>query len=128
MRLAHRLNSRVTLLHVYTLPQPVLPDGTALLAPPEVITRMATDAEEELKKTARAARSVSPLVAVETLLCEGDPATEILRVLDSGRFDQVVLGTEGRGALGRFFIGSTADKVMRRARVPVTTVRIDANP
>jgi len=33
------------------------------------------------------------------------------------------MGTHGRGALGRFMLGSVADRVMRMAPCPVLTVR-----
>jgi nucleotide-binding universal stress UspA family protein len=46
-------------------------------------------------------------------------AQEILSVADSSSADLLVLGTHGRGPLGRALVGSVADKVLRSARVPV---------
>lgn len=37
--------------------------------------------------------------------------------------DLIVLGTHGRGGVGRFFLGSVADRVVRMAPCPVVTVR-----
>jgi nucleotide-binding universal stress UspA family protein len=50
------------------------------------------------------------------------PAAGILHYLEGNHVDAVVIGSHGRSALGRFFLGSVAEKVMRHARCPVLTV------
>lgn len=50
----------------------------------------------------------------------GDAVLEAAR---DGAFDLIVMGTHGRGALGRFAFGSVADYVTRHAPMPVVTVR-----
>jgi nucleotide-binding universal stress UspA family protein len=43
---------------------------------------------------------------------------------DSGPiFDMAVMGTYGRGGLNQALLGSVAEKVVRRVRCPVMTVR-----
>lgn len=42
--------------------------------------------------------------------------------------DLVVMGTQGRAGVARWFIGSVAEKIVRHAPVPVVTVRPDAEP
>jgi nucleotide-binding universal stress UspA family protein len=49
-------------------------------------------------------------------------AAGILHYLENNDFDAVVIGSHGRSALGRFFLGSVAEKVMRHALCPVLTV------
>ena len=39
------------------------------------------------------------------------------------RIDLIVMGTHGRGAMGHFFMGSVAERVVRTAPCPVLTVR-----
>lgn len=64
-------------------------------------------------------------VPVETEIAEGSPAKEIIQAVDRQECDLIVMGTHGRGGLDRLLLGSVAEKVVRGANVPVTTVRID---
>lgn len=61
---------------------------------------------------------------VETAVVEGVPRSEILAYIDDAGMDMVVMGTHGRTGLDHYLIGSVAEKVVRRAPVPVVTVRL----
>ena len=50
------------------------------------------------------------------------PPDEILRYAEENDVSLIVMGTCGRSALGRFFFGSTAEKVVRHSHCPVLTV------
>jgi nucleotide-binding universal stress UspA family protein len=64
-----------------------------------------------------------PGVNVEVLVEEGASAyREILAQADRLRSDLIVIGTHGRSGFERLFLGSTAEKVLRKARCPVMTV------
>lgn len=52
----------------------------------------------------------------------GDPAEEILRIIDQEGMDMVVMSTHGRK--GHFSYGSVAEKIMRNSPVPVVTIPI----
>jgi nucleotide-binding universal stress UspA family protein len=52
----------------------------------------------------------------------GHPATEILNFIDQENIDLVVVGTHGLTGLAHFFLGSTAERVVRRANCSVLTV------
>ncbi len=56
-------------------------------------------------------------------IAKGDPAVEIIEVIESGKFDLVILGTHGRGALGRFLLGSVSSKVVHHSKAPVMVIR-----
>jgi nucleotide-binding universal stress UspA family protein len=60
---------------------------------------------------------------VHTLVYEGDAAEGILRVAEQNEVDLIVIATAGRTGLGRALFGSVAEKVVRRAKCPVLTVR-----
>ena len=69
------------------------------------------------------ARAEIPLnVRVQRLLREGDPAKEIIASAVEWDADLVVMGTHGRGRLGTFLLGSTAEAVIRGSPCPVATV------
>jgi len=57
---------------------------------------------------------------VTTVLRSGKPSKEILRYTEQEGVDAVVTGRQGEVGLSRFLLGSVADKVARRADVPVT--------
>jgi nucleotide-binding universal stress UspA family protein len=50
----------------------------------------------------------------------GDPAQEILKLIDKEKVDLVVIATSGEK--GHFRFGSVAEKVIKNSPVPVTTV------
>ena len=59
----------------------------------------------------------------EGRLADGAPAQEILKWARRKRAGLIVIGTHGRSALGRFVMGSVAERVVRLATIPVLTVR-----
>jgi len=62
-------------------------------------------------------------VAVETATATGQPIHEILDYADEHGTDQIVVGSHGRDGVERAILGSVAETLVRRARVPVTVVR-----
>jgi nucleotide-binding universal stress UspA family protein len=64
-----------------------------------------------------------PSIAVEYLLQEGDPATEILRTAQENGCDLIVMGTHGRTGVRRLLMGSVAEQVLRKSACPVLTVK-----
>ena len=61
--------------------------------------------------------------AVTTAVREGDPATEVIDYAESVDADLVATGTRGRHGEHAFLLGSVAEAVVRRAPMPVLTVR-----
>ncbi|MEJ2668521.1 MAG: universal stress protein [Deinococcales bacterium] len=53
----------------------------------------------------------------------GDAADEIIALVESEAVSLVVMVTHGRSGLGRLLMGSVAEAVLRRSRVPVMMVR-----
>jgi nucleotide-binding universal stress UspA family protein len=56
---------------------------------------------------------------------EGFPAKAVLEYATDHDIDMIVMGTHGRTGLDRVLIGSTAARVLRRAELPVLTVKPD---
>jgi nucleotide-binding universal stress UspA family protein len=52
----------------------------------------------------------------------GDPAQEILKLIDKEKVDLVVMASQG--AKGNFRFGSVTEKVLKNSPVPVTTIPI----
>ena len=62
-------------------------------------------------------------VVVDFLVWEGDPGEAIIDAAQAEGADMIVVGSHGRGAVGRFLIGSVSDHVVRNASCPVLVVR-----
>jgi nucleotide-binding universal stress UspA family protein len=64
-------------------------------------------------------------VSTVTEVLQGEPYSTIVDYADSRGVDLIVLPTQGRSGLERFLLGSTADRILRHAGVPVLTLRPD---
>jgi nucleotide-binding universal stress UspA family protein len=118
--LAGPLGARVTVLHVFSLPSLRIGDSDVLPSAEEA-TRRSDVAEKQLD--ALLARHSRPGVQVDQLLrTERAPAQEICAAAEQVGADLIVVGTHGRGAIGRALLGSVALDVIRSSPVPVLTV------
>lgn len=64
-------------------------------------------------------------VEVKTEVLDGSPADRIVSYAEENDCDCIVMGTHGRSGVDRLLLGSVAERVIRRARVPVTTIHVD---
>lgn len=119
--LAKTLQAELELFHAYQLPVLALPDAPVTVSPGFVadLTDRAQRALDDLR---------SDLVAeglnVTTKLVQGNPAEEIVRHAKDTGAELIVLGTHGHSGFRRFLLGSTTERVVRTATVPVLTVHL----
>jgi nucleotide-binding universal stress UspA family protein len=112
--LARRFNAQLWLIFVL-VPVPLESGPSVRLA------RAAVDqAQEYLQDVQR--RLEADGLAVRAIVRWGDPAGEILAAAQEGHADLIAMATHGRGGLGRWMIGSVADRVVRTATIPVLVV------
>lgn len=110
-------NAHVHLLHVIDV-APVLTPEFAFddsLRRPALI-----DAGRELLN--RLSQKVPADLLGKKLLRDGSAEREIVEAAREQQVELIVLGTHGRGLLGRFLLGSVAEAVVRHALCPVLTV------
>ena len=62
-------------------------------------------------------------VPVSFLVWTGDPGDMIVSAAEAEHADMIVVGSHGRGAVGRLFLGSVSEHVVRHAPCPVLVVR-----
>jgi nucleotide-binding universal stress UspA family protein len=58
----------------------------------------------------------------QRIILSGNPASEILKTIDSEAIDLVVMGTHGYKGLEHAIFGSVAEKVVKNSAVPVLTI------
>lgn len=56
------------------------------------------------------------------MLKEGKPADVILKTIEKEGVDQVVMGKSGKHGIDKLILGSTTDRVVRNAKVPVNII------
>jgi nucleotide-binding universal stress UspA family protein len=61
-------------------------------------------------------------LTVEEHVAAGQPARAIRKFVEDNDVDLVVMGSHGRSGLSRVVLGSVAEKVLRRTRLPVLVV------
>jgi nucleotide-binding universal stress UspA family protein len=88
----------------------------------DVFRELETFAKTELRAIAAEIRSRG--LAVEDLIAQGKPSTEIIRLASEKEVDMIVLGAHGKGVLDQAIFGSTTERVVRRAPCPVLTCRV----
>lgn len=67
-------------------------------------------------------------LTVVTRVMDGAVADAILDVADTESADLIAMATHGRSGIGRFLLGSVADRVTAHADVPVILVRPASGP
>lgn len=113
--LAGQDGGSVIFLHVVE-PVTSFGSGHSPYAMPTFDTMEVTSQLEEFKPTLED-------VACEHILVKGDPADQIVRVAEQKKVDLIVLGTHGRTGLTRMLMGSVAERVVQRAKVPVLAIK-----
>jgi len=120
-------NSHITVVTVVPLPViPATAPVTGLDAGPIVTPETTEELDHALHAEAEAGltRTVAALGRpAEHMLVMGDPAAELCRVAEEGKFDVVALGSHGRGLMKRMVLGSVSHHVLQHAPCPVLVVR-----
>lgn len=110
--LAQDYKARLILLHVHA---PAVQLG-------ELVPTEAPDIREYLLRELHSL-GTPPDIAVDYRLEVGPAAEGILCAAAETNCDLIVIGTHGRGGLGRMLLGSVAEAVLRKAPCMVLTVR-----
>jgi nucleotide-binding universal stress UspA family protein len=127
MALANRFESELTLLRV--IPPPYVTTRVGGGAYGDLIVNLRRMAFDEAQAYLRAQQGSLRQQGFKAHihLLEGEAVAElILNVIESLDVDTVVMSTHGRSGLSRWVFGSVADKVLRRANVPILLVRATA--
>ncbi|MCX6019345.1 MAG: universal stress protein [Chloroflexi bacterium] len=105
--------------------QPTLGDRMFIPdAPPHADPRIEHEVEQAaVELDALQVQLLSEGFVVRTILQPGVIAETVLDVAQQEAVDMIAMTTHGRGGLGRFVLGSVADRVTRHAEVPVLLVR-----
>lgn len=119
--LASTTGATLTLFHV--IEEVIVPDfyypvsTSPFLDGPE----LRSEAEAELRRVWESAGG--PEIEAEFRVVEGRSGSTIPRFAEEGEFDLIVMPTHGLRGVERLLLGSTTDKVLRRATCPVLVLQ-----
>jgi nucleotide-binding universal stress UspA family protein len=119
-RLASELKGELAVVHVIDDSRAFRPE--LAFVDEELMRQLRRDGATIVEE---ACRQVPPGVNREPILIEGDPGDALVATARRWRADLIVIGSDSRGRLAHFLLGSTADSVIRRAPCPVVAVRAD---
>jgi nucleotide-binding universal stress UspA family protein len=115
MQIAKRYGAKVYGVHVNRFD-----DYTA--AAPNAWAAMAEAAEKQSKEQARRLNEQLQSVEHEVVIGEGNTWEVLSKLIKQEEIDLVVVGTRGRTGLGKAFLGSVAEQILRQSPCPVLTV------
>ncbi len=115
--LAGRLSAALLIVSVIDPGSLLLPGGR-FRARVDQVREYREQAAQDLVERGREAG-----VLVSFLVWTGDPGDMIVSAAEAEHADMIVVGSHGRGAVGRLFLGSVSEHVVRNAPCPVLVVR-----
>lgn len=119
--LAKRYKARLTLVHVMA-PYFGGTEADMMSIPSAYYGReLMGILEERLNEVGKKGRDEG--IEVNTILTMGVPFVEIVRIARQKKMDLIVVSTHGRTGLKHAILGSTAERVVRKAPCPVLSVR-----
>ena len=121
--LAKKYGARLFLIHVVpplVFPSPIMEEFISEQANYPFMEQVIQRSEEQMES--RYVQRMGDYSNFQVRVLSGHPASEILNFVDQEQVDLVVMGTHGFTGLAHFFLGSTAEKVVRRAGCSVLTV------
>ncbi len=119
VRLIRSSSKGITLISVHD--DAGLRQAKALVGSDEVADYLRELSEKELKPARRFLDAAG--IKHDMVIRIGRAAPEIVGCANTGKFDVIVLGSKGRGAITDILIGSVAQRVLAIARQPVLLVK-----
>lgn len=110
-------------LHASLLIVSVIEAGTAPSGGSRVQRMDQRRAQRELAAQAVVVRGREAGIQARFLVWEGEPGPAIVEAAAAEQVDMIVVGSHGRGTVGRLLLGSVSDHVIRNATAPVLVVR-----
>ena len=115
--LARRYSSAIYLTHI------ILPDGYPMVSPEFTASSLQqkhAEAEKKFRELLKSGRLLA--VPYKAVIQEGNLWPAIEQLVEKYQIDLVVVGTHGMGGVQKILIGSGAEEIFRKAKVPVLTV------
>ncbi|MBI1920452.1 MAG: universal stress protein [Geobacter sp.] len=120
--MASSFNARLIVIHVINEPVDLRGFYVPHISFDKLEEEIREGAEKMMRKFCESRLADFP--NYESLVISGIPYEEILKKADAENVSLIIMGTHGRTGLDHVLFGSTAEKVVRKSRCPVLTVRL----
>lgn len=119
LELAKPLGAEIIVAHVWHLPP------TAYVGAPYAPLDLTKQMEDTKQKSVEKAKNILEHHDAEAryVELEGNPADAVIELAEKEDADLIVIGSRGLGAVERFVLGSTSERVVRHASCPVLVAR-----
>jgi nucleotide-binding universal stress UspA family protein len=125
--LAKAMNLEVELMRIYSLPMtvgalaspPAYPIGAQMLT----VDAFREEAVDYLEAKVQQLREGEGLPEVSHTVTQGEAADQIIDAAHQTRHSLIAMSTHGRSGVGRWILGSVADRVIRQSGDPVFVIR-----
>ncbi len=118
--LAELTGAHLHVLHVIN----ELDEHQRVMIPSEAFQLMEREVEvQAVKELHRFCREQAGGLVTTSHALVGSPFMKILETGEKVNADMIVMGTHGRTGMEHVIVGSTAERVVRRSKIPVLTVR-----
>jgi nucleotide-binding universal stress UspA family protein len=116
--LAQAFDAKLKLLHVISPMVPTAYEYPLNMA--DVVAGMEEASARELDKLVK--KFKTPDLDIDTDVRTGEIVRTIKSVVTDYKPDLIAMGTHGRKSLGRWFLGSTTERLLRQSPVPLLTI------
>ena len=125
MTLASKLKLQVELVRVYLPPfnAYMVADGVRIDQGSAQVRKQLHEESEKYLDGKVAELRANRLDAVSAVVVEGDAANEIIGLATNSSQTMIAMSTHGRSGIGRWVLGSVAEKVVQHSRAPVLLIR-----
>ncbi len=120
LELARKFNATIHLHHVVQVPYMAV---AYEIGPDVAAAREMAENEGRQRLAKRVEELEAEGVRIEAHLTVGTPFVDIVTLAREKNIDLIVIGTHGWGALKQILLGSTAERVVRKAPCPVLTIK-----
>lgn len=113
--------AKLYILHV--IPKLNIPIGTGGMTYPvsKIYDEMEKDAEKKIHRLVP--KRFLEQIKIENIILRGTPYLEIIKTAKKYDIDLIAIATHGRTGIAHAMLGSTAEKVVRKAPCPVLCVK-----
>jgi nucleotide-binding universal stress UspA family protein len=122
LSIARRAGAKLHAVHVHSPLTEIYTQGAAFSFDPSLEVHLKESRRSYLNALVRRVAEISS-VAVSPVFLEGGAAESIRLFATTSGVDLVVMMTHGRGPLGRFWLGSVADELVRELPMPLLLLR-----
>jgi nucleotide-binding universal stress UspA family protein len=117
--IAKSTGAGLTAMHVIESPPTVYVESQKLLN--DLLAKYRAESEKVLDKCEQIAEKSG--VKIETVIAEGDAASNIVGYANKEGFNLIIIGSRGLGRFKEMVLGSVSNKVLHHAKCPVLIVK-----